>query len=79
MMAETAAELQIMATKLENWFKRSNLTICTKKTETLIINYDGDPENYPKSIITINGMNIKNTDIFKYLGVKIDHDDYKTG
>ena len=51
MMAETAAELQIMATKLENWFKRSNLTICTKKTETLIINYDGDPENYPKSII----------------------------
>ena len=55
------------------------MTICTKKTETLIINYDGDPENYPKSIITIDQINIKNTDIFKYLGVKIDHDDYKTG
>ena len=79
MMAETAAELQRMATKLELLFKKFNLTICTKKTETLIINWSGEPEDYPKSIITIDQINIKNSELFKYLGVKIDYNDYKTG
>ena len=79
MMAETADELQRMTTKLENLFKRFNLTICTRKTESMIINYSGPQDEYPKSIITINQINIKNVDLFKYLGVKIDRNDYKTG
>jgi len=79
MMAETADELQKMAFKIERLFKKFNLTICCKKTESMIINWSGDPENYPKSIITIGNINIKNVEIFKYLGVKIDHSDYKTG
>ena len=79
MQAETLADLQKMTTKIENFFKKFNLTICTKKTESMILNWSGDPEDYPKSIVTINGINIKNVECFKYLGVKMSYDDYKTG
>ena len=68
-----------MIEKLEKLFIKFNLTICTTKTETMILNWTGTAENYPKSILTINEVNIKNIEIFKYLGVKISHDDYKTG
>ena len=78
MMAETAEALQKMATKIERLFKKFGLTICCKKTESMIINHP-DPENYPTSIITIDSINIKNVEVFKYLGVKIDQKDYKTG
>ena len=79
MMAETAGELQIMTTLIEKLFKKFNLTICCKKTESMIINWQGEAADYPKSIISIGENNIKNVEVFKYLGVKIDRSDYKTG
>ena len=79
LMAETAEALQKMIEKLEKLFIKFNLTICTTKTETMILNWTGNKEDYPKSILTINQVNIKNIEVFKYLGVKMSHDDYKTG
>ena len=79
MMAETAAELQIMTTKIDQMFKKFNLTICCKKTESMIINWKGDAADYPTSILSIGENTIKNVDVFKYLGVKIHNSDYKTG
>ena len=81
---------------------RFGLTICTKKTKSMIINWEEPvpettetPQNptkskksskttkkatkYPKTLVTINGIPIDNVSVFKYLGVKIGHMDYRTG
>ena len=34
---------------------------------------------YPKTLLTINGVQIQNVSTFKYLGIKLDKSDYKTG
>ena len=77
--AETAEELQIMADEIQKLFSRFGLTICLKKTKSLIFNYSGDMKLYPKSIVTILNTNIDNIKVFKYLGVKLDVEQYDTG
>ena len=79
LLAETSEELQIMTTELEKLFGDFGLTISTKKTKTLILNYTDPPENYPKSFITINNIKIENVKTFKYLGVKINYQETDTG
>lgn len=78
-MAESINELQIMTDELEKLFTRFGLTICQKKTKTLIFNYLGDIKNYPKTILKILGNNIDNVKVFKYLGVKLDVEQHGTG
>lgn len=81
--AESIEELQRMTDILEELFTRFGLTICQKKTKSLILNYTGDIENYPDSIVTIKKgdtrVKIENVSVFKYLGVKIDIQQYDTG
>ena len=79
LMAESIEELQIMTTVLEELFTRFGLTISVKKTKTLILNYQGTKENYPKSIVTIQNINIDNISTFKYLGVKLNNTEIDTG
>ena len=51
-------------------FEEYGLTLNISKTETMILNHQITPEeNYPDSIIKINGKNIDNNTDFKYLGV----------
>ena len=79
LIAETAAELQLMTTELELLFTKFGLTISTKKTKTLILNFQDKTENYPKSIVTIQNVKIDNIQTFKYLGVKINFLECDTG
>ena len=48
------------------------------KTETMVFNWQStsDEDEYPKSIISLNGFNIKNTTALKYLGVWFNHMNY---
>ena len=65
-------------TLLNEVFKSMGLTINEKKTETMIVNCD-DQEEYPDSVITLNGTPLKNTKLFKYSGSYIDAEDPNTG
>ena len=83
---------------MENICKRFGLTICTKKTKTMILNWQepikppqttsttrkttkkSKPKStYPKTLLKIDGVSIDNVSTFKYLGIKLDKSDYKTG
>ena len=77
--AESIEELQRMTDVLEKFFTKFGLTICKKKTKSLILNYSGKIEDYPSSIVTIQGQNIENVTVFKYLGVKFDVEQCNTG
>ena len=51
-------------------FIEFGLSINLNKTETLIFNWNKERDgDYPKSISTLNGQQIKNSTSFKYLGV----------
>ena len=65
-------------TLLDEVFKSMGLTINEKKTETMIINCD-DLEEYPDSVLTLNGTPLKNTKLFKYLGSFINAEEPDTG
>ena len=64
---------------LVDLFGEFNLTMCTKKTETMILNWAGRPEEYPKSIVTVRGHELKNVATFQYLGVKLNYLEPSTG
>ena len=73
--AESIEQLQKMTDVLEHFFTKYGLTICKKKTKSLILNWTGKIEDYPKNIVSIQGENSK----FKYLGVKFDVEQCNTG
>ena len=77
--AESIEDLQKMTDKLEHFFTKYGLTICKKKTKSLILNWAGNIEDYPKNIVSIQGVDIENVSVFKYLGVKFDVQQYSTG
>ena len=79
LMAESIEELQVMTTVLEELFTKFGLTISVKKTKTLILNYTGKKDDYPKTIIKIQNSMIDNITTFKYLGVKINCTEIDTG
>ena len=61
-------------------FAEFGLNINEDKTETVIFNWTATGENiYPNSILNINGVKIKNSKSFKYLGVYFSYDDLKIG
>ncbi|XP_066925851.1 uncharacterized protein [Clytia hemisphaerica] len=62
------------ANLLNSVFKNFGLTINTSKTETMIINGENPNTNeYPATIISIDGSPLKNVQKFKYLGCHIDY------
>ena len=52
-----------------------------KKTETMTTNrkHSYEEDDYPKTVITLNNKPIKNTEVFRYLGFQIVHDENTTG
>ena len=75
-------ELNTMLNILDEVFKSYCLKMNPDKTETLILNWKlgkGNPDEYPKSIVTIGDEEINNTKSFKYLGAKLEFDNSSTG
>ena len=73
-------ELQISINILVNVFSEFGLEVNLTKTETMIVNWNQVSEStYPESIISVNGVNIKNVESFKYLGVYIQYDSIHIG
>ena len=96
-MFSTLEDLKAATKIFEDISSRFGLTLCTKKTKTMILNWV-EPEvqlptassttrkskskpksRYPKTLLSINGVPIDNVSTFKYLGIKLDKSDYKTG
>ena len=64
--------LQNATNLLNTVFKNFGLTINSSKTESMIINHDATNE-YPKSIVYIDGTPLNNVQKFKYLGCYVDY------
>ena len=62
---------------MDNVFERFGLKINELKTETMIVNCT-EPD-YPKSIISLRNIPIKNVEKFKYLGAFTKYDQPNTG
>ena len=60
-------------------FKRFQLNINATKTETMILNFHGSEDEYPTSVCQLNGSEIKNVKLFKYLGACIRYNNATTG
>ena len=61
-------------------FQNFGLKINVSKTETMILNHQEiTPEEYPESIISLEGCALKNVKEFRYLGANLHHDDPSTG
>ena len=71
--------IQKMLDLLDETFSAYGLAINDTKTETLILNFKGEDEKYPKSIISMRGQSIKNVKTFRYLGATIMYNNCSTG
>ena len=60
-------------------FEEFDLHLSEKKTETMIFNDDRDDEEYPKTLLTINGHPLKNVKTFVYLGSRLKNNEPFTG
>ena len=76
----SAEELQICINILVQVFKEFGLIVNSDKTETVVLNWQNKPNvTYPETIISMNGVEIKNPSSFKYLGVWISQDTVHIG
>ena len=66
LIAASEEDLQQSANILSDLLSRFGLVLSLDKTESMILNYQGD--DYPDTIISINNTQIKNVTHFKYLG-----------
>ena len=76
------ADLEKKLRLLNDVFKEFGLKMNMGKTETLIYNWGlgkEDIKDYPKSICSIEGVDIKNVQTFKYLGAHSQIDDSSIG
>ena len=64
---------------LNRIFKRYQLNINASKTKTMIVNYQGQDDEYPDVICNINGSEVKNVKVFKYIGANIHFREFATG
>ena len=64
---------------LNDTFKRYQLNINSSKTKTMIFTYPNDDHEYPKTICKLEGSDIDNVMVFKYLGTNIHFREYTTG
>ena len=76
-------DLQKMIEILNEVFSEYCLKLNADKTETLILNWKlGKPNEidvYPQSIVNLNGIEIKNSKSFKYLGAFTQYNNSSTG
>ena len=72
------ADLKTGLDLLTDIFTEFDLHLSEGKTETMILNDERD-EDYPENLHTINGVDLKNVKIFKYLGSKIQYNQPGTG
>ena len=64
---------------LDDVFKRFRLEINVGKTKTMIFNYQGAEEEYPKTITMVGNENVDNVMEFRYLGSLIHYRQVTTG
>ena len=64
---------------LSEIFSRYHLEINTSKTKSMILNHQYLNQDYPKSILKINGTKIDNVEKFNYLGCRIKYNEPSTG
>ena len=64
---------------LNDVFKRFGLTMNVSKTKTMIFNYIGTSDEYPKSIASVNEEEVGNVKEFRYLGSQFHYDQPGTG
>ena len=64
---------------LNRIFKRYQLNINASKTKTMIVNYQGQDDEYPDVICNINGSEVNNVKVFKYIGANIHFREFATG
>ena len=64
---------------LNTVFKRFKLKINIGKTKTMIFNFNGNDDEYPESILSLDGEKIDNVKTFKYLGSQVQYDQPNTG
>ena len=64
---------------INNLFKRFGLSINATKTRSMIINFEQNESEYPNTISTLDGVNIENVKVFKYLGCQIHYKEQTTG
>ena len=64
---------------LNTVFKRFKLKINIGKTKTMIFNFNGPDDEYPESILSLDGKRIDNVKTFKYLGSQVQYDQPTTG
>ena len=61
-------QLQKALSILDDVFTRFSLSINAKKTKTMIINSSISKDQYPVSIVSLNGEQVENIRQFRYLG-----------
>ena len=67
--------LQLAMDTLNTTFYRYGLTINVSKTKTMILNQQYLNSEYPTTISMLNGEQVKNVQIFRYLGCQIKYDE----
>lgn len=77
MFFNTLEELQVGLQILADLLEEYGLKLSLEKTETMIFNYCGD--EYPETVVTIAGKEIRNSESFKLLGSKLRYDKPQTG
>ena len=78
LFAWTVEDLQTCVQVLASVYTEFGLTINETKTETVIFNYSKN-EQYPETIIKLNGQPLKNSCAIKYLGVWVNYSDLGIG
>ena len=71
--------LQIGLNILQSVFTRFGLAMNVGKTKTMIMNYNGEPELYPSCIVKVDGEDVENAKVFKYLGSQVHYGQHTTG
>ena len=65
---------------LDKLFTQYGMKINVSKTKTMIFNHqDTEKEKYPSTIATLNGEDLENVKVFRYLGSDIKFDESSTG
>ena len=70
--------LQIGLNILQSVFTRFGLAMIVGK-KTMIMNYNGEPEQYPSCIVKVDGEVVENVKVFKYLGSQVHYGQHTTG
>ena len=73
------SSLQQAVNELNVTFKRFGLNINISKTKTMILNHQHIKNEYPSTVCNIEGEDIENVKVFRYLGSQVKFDEPTTG